>query len=120
MIVMSTSAETVPTWVLAGQPSLIAVAEFSWACVHSGVACGSPIWPGGRPTTRFSTFSPAGPKLMLIVKSLFAPACGLAGAAVPPTVSACAATGSASSAIPAASTAPMPSLPLRIAVPIFI
>ena len=48
-------ATTVPTWVLAEQPSFPAVAELSWASVHCGVAFGSPTCPGGSPTVRSFT-----------------------------------------------------------------
>ncbi len=74
-----TFAVVVPTWLALGQESL-------WSCVmvQSGVAVGLPTMPGGRLIVRSLTSSVAEVKPMWTLKSLFAPAFGLVGAADSP------------------------------------
>ncbi len=72
-------AVTVPTWLAVGQ-------ESPWSCVivQSGVTVGLPTMPGGRLMVRSLTSSVAEVKPMWTLKSLFAPAFGLVGAAASP------------------------------------
>ena len=65
-----TWAVTLPTWVLAGQLSLVQLSR----PVHSGVAVGLPTRPGGRWTVRSFTWSAGSLKPMRMLTSLCAPA----------------------------------------------